>query len=28
MSANFLTTDFIQRYGQNSGFNSTFVKMM
>ena len=27
-SANFLTTDYVQRYGQNSAFNSTFVKMM
>ena len=28
MSANFLTTDFVQRYGQNSAFNSTFVKLL
>ena len=27
-SANFLTTDYVQRYGQNSAYNSTFVKMM
>ncbi len=27
-SANFLTTDYVQRYGQNSAFNSTFVRMM
>ncbi len=27
-SANFLTTDFVQRYGQNSGYNSTFVRMV
>lgn len=27
-NVNFLTTDFVQRYGQNSAFNSTFVKMM
>jgi len=27
-SANFLTTDFVQRYGQNSGFNSTFVRIL
>jgi len=26
-SANFLTTDFVQRYGANSAFNSTFVKI-
>ncbi len=26
-SANFLTTDFVQRYGQNSGFASTFVRI-
>lgn len=27
-NVNFLTTDFVQRYGQNSAFNSTFVKIM
>lgn len=27
-SANLLTTDFVQRYGQNSAFNSTFVKLL
>jgi anaerobic selenocysteine-containing dehydrogenase len=27
-NANFVTTDFVQRYGQNSAFNSTFVKML
>jgi len=27
-NANFVTTDFVQRYGQNSAFNSTFVKII
>ena len=27
-NVNFLTTDFVQRYGQNSGFNSTFVRVL
>jgi anaerobic selenocysteine-containing dehydrogenase len=26
-SANFLTTDFVQKYGGNSAFNSTFVRI-
>ena len=27
-NVNFLTTDFVQRYGDNSAFNSTFVKIL
>jgi len=27
-NVNFVTTDFVQRYGHNSAFNSTFVKLM
>jgi hypothetical protein len=27
-NVNFVTTDYVQRYGQNSGFNSTFVRML
>ncbi len=27
-NVNFLTTDFVQRYGQNSAFNSTFVRIV
>ena len=28
MNVNFLTTDYVQRYGQNSAFNSTFVRVV
>jgi len=26
-NVNFLTTDFVQKYGGNSAFNSTFVRL-